>query len=190
MRSGSRTLLSRLGMLAATTVALFGLTAAVPAMAASDPAVPSTGKPVHLTSFEHRLRHLINHDRATRKLHPLTITPCAEDFARGWTQKMAKSNKLVHNPDLVALWSAANCRDASKLAENIGKSGNDADALYSAYMHSPEHRANILDPKLRYVGIGSWQRGDGTVYNTIDFSNGGSPQYTTVKRLGQGLLTP
>jgi uncharacterized protein YkwD len=178
-------------MLAAATLAVLGLTvSAVPAIAASDPAVPSTGKPVHLTSFEHRLLHLINHDRATHKLRPLTITPCAEDFARVWTKKMAKSNKLVHNPDLVTMWSAAHCRDASKLAENIGKSGSNPDDLYTAYMNSPEHRANILDPKLRYVGIGSWQLSDGTVYNTIDFSNGGSPAYTTVKRLGQGLLTP
>jgi uncharacterized protein YkwD len=176
-------------MLAAVTVTLLGL--AAPATAAStSAAVPSTGKPVHLTTFEHRLLHLMNHDRAVHHLRPLTITPCAEDFARGWTQKMAKTNKLVHNPDLVALWSTANCRDASKLAENIGKSGSNADVLYAAYMHSPEHRANILDPKLRYVGVGSWQRSDGTVYNTIDFSNGGSPKYTTVKRLGQGLRTP
>jgi uncharacterized protein YkwD len=88
------------------------------------------------------------------------------------------------------MWSKSACRDASKLAENIGKSGSNADSLYAAYMHSPEHRANILDPQLRYVGIGSWQRSDGTVYDTVDFSNGGSPKYTTVKRLGQGLRTP
>jgi uncharacterized protein YkwD len=176
-------------MLAAVTVTLLGLS--LPATAATgSSAVPSTGRPVHLTAFEHRLLQLMNHDRAVHKLRPLTITPCAEDFARGWTQKIAASDKLVHNPDLAALWSSANCRDASKLAENIGRSGSNADSLYAAYMHSPEHRANILDPKLRYVGIGSWQRGDGTVYNTVDFSNGGSPRYTTVKRLGQGLLTP
>ena len=179
-------------MLAATAAALLGLLGlSAPASAASVSApVKSTGKPVHLTTYEHRLLHLMNHDRAVRRLHPLTITPCAEDFARAWTQQMAKKNRLVHNPHLSAMWSKSSCRNASKLAENIGKSGTDADALYVAYMHSPAHRANILDPKLRYVGIGSWQRSDGTVYDTIDFSNGGSAKYTTVKRLGQGLRKP
>jgi len=152
--------------------------------------VKSTGKPVHLTSFEYRLLALMNHDRAVRHLHPLTITPCAEDFARKWTKTMAAKNVLMHNPKLGQLWDDHNCKDASLIAENVGMSQSDPHQVYSAYMHSPEHRANILNPHLRDVGIGSWQRSDGTVYNTIDFSNGGSPKYTTVKRLGQGLRTP
>ncbi|MDX6206216.1 MAG: hypothetical protein QOE76_3402 [Frankiales bacterium] len=181
---------ARLGALIAATLAI-SLAGAAPTMAATGSgAVPSTGKPVHLTTFEHRLLQLMNHDRAVRGMHPLTITPCAEDFARRWTQTMAKRDVLAHNPALSAMWSTANCRDASLLAENIGRSGTSADALYVAYMNSPEHRANILNPKLRYVGIGSWQRSDGTVYDTVDFANGGSPKYMTVKRLGQGLRAP
>ena len=179
----------RLGTVVAAAVATL-LCGAAPTMAASSDAVKSTGKPVHLTAFEHRLLHLMNHDRALRGMHPLTIAPCAEDFARRWTQTMAKRNVLQHNPALSTLWSQANCRDASLVAENIGRSGTSADALYAAYMHSPEHRANILNPKLHYVGIGSWQRSDGSVYDTVDFANGGSPKYVTVKRLGQGLSTP
>ncbi len=183
-------LTARLGALVAGTLAI-SLLGAAPTLAASasDP-VKSTGKPVHLTAFEHRLLHLMNHDRATHGMRPLTITPCAEDFARRWTQSMAKHNALDHNPALSTMWSKTNCRDASMLAENIGKSGTNADELYVAYMHSPEHRANILNPKLLYVGIGSWQRSDGVVYDTVDFSNGGSPKYDTVKRLGQGLRAP
>jgi uncharacterized protein YkwD len=180
----------RLSALIAATVAI-SLVGAAPSVAASvSAAVPSTGNPVHLTTFEHRLLQLMNHDRAVRGMHPLTITPCAEDFARHWTQTMAKRNQLQHNPALSAMWSKANCRDSSLLAENIGRSGTNADQLYVAYMHSPEHRANILNPKLRYVGIGSWQRSDGSVYDTVDFTNGGSPKYVTVKRFGQGLSTP
>jgi uncharacterized protein YkwD len=180
----------RLGALVAGALAI-SIYGAAPTMAATPAsAVPSTGNPVHLTTFEHRLLHLMNHDRAVRGMHPLTITPCAEDFARRWTQAMAKRDVLQHNPALATMWSNANCRDASMLAENIGKSGTNADDLYVAYMHSPEHRANILNPKLRYVGVGSWQRGDGSVYDTIDFTNGGSPKYVTVRQFGQGLKTP
>ena len=145
---------------------------------------------VHLTSFEHRLLALMNADRTARGLHPLTVAACAEDFARQWTQTMARRDVLEHNPLLDQLWSKRLCRNASKLAENIGVAGTDPDTLYAAYMASPGHRANILDPKLRYVGIGSWQLSDGSVFNTVDFSNGASPAYVQVKYLGQGLRTP
>lgn len=162
--------------------------AAGPALATTTSAVvKTTGKPVRLTAFENRLLRLMNHDRSVRGLHPLTIAPCAEDFARRWTRTMASRDALQHNPKLYAMWAANSCRDASMLAENIGHSGKSADAIYVLYLKSPEHRKNILNPKLRYVGVGSWQRSDGTVFNTIDFSNGGSPKYTTVKLLAQPL---
>jgi uncharacterized protein YkwD len=177
---------------AAVALAVAGMQpgwAAAPPSAAST-AVATTGKPAHLTTFEHRLLTLMNHDRTVRGLHPLTIAPCAEDFARRWTKTMAAQNVLAHNPQLPQLWSAADCKDASLIAENVGMSTADADLLYAAYMKSPLHRANILNPHLRDVGIGSWQRGDGSVYNTIDFTNAGSPSYTAVHTLGQGLRAP
>lgn len=174
-------------------VAVFALATAASVLTGSVLATPSyaTGtKVVHLTSFEHRLLDLMNVDRIARGLHPLTVAACAEDFARQWTQTMARRDLLEHNPALKKLWSKGLCRNASKLAENIGVAGTNPDALYAAYMASPGHRANILNPKLRYVGIGSWQLPDGSVFNTVDFSNGASPAYVTVKHLGQGLHTP
>jgi uncharacterized protein YkwD len=175
----------RLAVLAVMTAA----TVVVTTLGAA-PTYASTARTIHLTAFEHRLLRLMNHDRTIRGLHPLTVAPCAEDFARQWTKVMAQRDVLEHNPALTKLWSKSNCRDASKVAENIGVAGTDPDVLYAAYMNSPEHRANILDPKLRYVGIGSWERSDGSVFNTVDFSNGGSPAYVTVKHLGQGLSSP
>jgi uncharacterized protein YkwD len=191
MTALTRSTAGRVALVAATVA--ISLSAVVPtaaSAAAGSSAVKSTGRPVHLTTFEHRLLHLMNHDRVVRGMRALTITPCAEDFARSWTRSMAKADVLQHNPSLSAMWSKASCRDSSMLAENIGRSSNNADELYVAYMHSPEHRANILNPKLLYVGIGSWQRSDGTVYDTVDFTNAGSPKYVTVKRLGQGLSKP
>jgi uncharacterized protein YkwD len=172
----------------AASVAILALTASPIAEATTASAVvKTTGKPVRLTAFENRLLHLMNHDRAVRGLHPLTIAPCAEDFARRWTHTMAARDDLEHNPKLYAMWDPNSCRDASMLAENIGHSGTSADSIYKLYLKSPEHRRNILNPKLRYVGVGSWQRSDGSVFNTIDFANGSSPKYTKVKLLGQGL---
>jgi uncharacterized protein YkwD len=187
MLSGGRLRVAALTLLTAGSLAMTGITAA-PSFASTS--TKTTGHPVQLTTFEHRLLQLMNHDRAIRGMHPLVVAPCAEDFARHWTQVMAQRDTLEHNPGLAALWSPSNCRDASLLAENIGKSGANADQLYVAYMHSPEHRTNILNPKLRFVGIGSWQRSDGTVFDTVDFANGGSPVYVAVKHLGQGVKAP
>jgi uncharacterized protein YkwD len=55
--------------------------------------------------------------------------------------------------------------------ENVGyvRTGSRAAALFRAYMNSPEHRANILDPHARYVGVWSKRSSDGFRYNTIDF---------------------
>jgi uncharacterized protein YkwD len=174
-------------------VAVLALATAGSVLAGSVLATPSYAagvRVVHLTAFEHRLLKLMNADRTARGLHPLTVAACAEDFARQWTQTMARRDVLEHNPALKRLWSRGMCRNASRLAENIGVAGTDPDALYKAYMASPGHRANILNPKLRFVGIGSWQLSDGSVFNTVDFSNGASPAYKTVKHLGQGLRTP
>ena len=176
---------TRLAALALATVASLtsGTVLAAPSYAAG-------ARVVHLTAFEHRLLSLMNTDRKSQGLHPLTVAACAEDFARQWTQTMARRDLLEHNPALKQLWSKRLCRNASTLAENIGVAGTDADSLFAAYMASPQHRANILNPRLRYVGIGSWQLSDGSVFNTVDFSNGGSPAYVKVRHLGQGLSTP
>jgi uncharacterized protein YkwD len=175
----------RVAMLALATVGSL-----VSGSVLASPSYAAGGRVVHLTAFEHRLLKLMNDDRTARGLRPLTVAACAEDFARQWTQTMARRDLLQHNPALKKLWSRGMCRNASKLAENIGVAGTNPDALYKAYMASPGHRANILNPRLRYVGIGSWQLRDGLVFNTVDFSNGASPAYVTVKHLGQGLRTP
>ena len=45
-------------------------------------------------------------------------------------------------------------------------------------MNSPEHRANILDPSVRFVGVWS-KRGGHRRFNTIDFVGSQSTSYNT-----------
>src|SRR5262249_22018918 len=58
-----------------------------------------------------------------------------------------------------------------------GPSSN-ADALFTAYMNSPEHRANILDPSYRYLGIATVFTGSYS-WNTMDFVDQYSGTSTT-----------
>jgi hypothetical protein len=51
--------------------------------------------------------------------------------------------------------------------QNVGM-GPDCDAIDSAFMASPEHRGNILDPHFTKVGVGTAFNGD-TLYVTENF---------------------
>ena len=48
--------------------------------------------------------------------------------------------------------------------------------LFRAYMHSPKHRANILDGHYRFVGIHT-ERRHGQRWNTLDFVDSYSGTY-------------
>ena len=54
----------------------------------------------------------------------------------------------------------------SAFGENVGVHGvdDDPDDIHAAYMASPSHRANVLDPRYRYTGIGIAERGDLVFY--------------------------
>jgi uncharacterized protein YkwD len=56
-------------------------------------------------------------------------------------------------------WSAS--------AENLAAGQSGADDVFASWMASPHHRANILDPRMREIGVGHMLReGDPTrLYN-------------------------
>jgi uncharacterized protein YkwD len=99
-----RPILTRFGLpIRRVRVAVLALATAGSLVGGSVLATPSYAgavRVVHLTSFEHRLLKLMNADRTARGLHPLTVAACAEDFARQWTQAMARRDVLEHNPSL------------------------------------------------------------------------------------------
>jgi hypothetical protein len=76
---------------------------------------------------------------------------------------MASSQTLYHNPALttaITNWQA--------VGENVGDGPTESD-LQTAFMQSPEHRANILDRDFTQVGIGVTIDSHGTVWVTADF---------------------
>ena len=99
--------------------------------------------------------------------------------ARRWSAKMAADNRLAHNPNLSREVTA----DWEKLGENVG-TGDSAAQIHDAFMNSPAHRANIVDPAFTYVGIGVARGGDGRIWVTEVFmrlrgGGGGSAPTTT-----------
>jgi cysteine-rich secretory family protein len=91
----------------------------------------------------------INGLRAAHGLNALALDANLSDLAQQRAQINASTGTLVHTPNL-AVGVTANW---SKLAENIG-AGQDHDGLWNAFLNSPTHLANLLDPSFQYVGIG------------------------------------
>ena len=105
----------------------------------------------------------INQLRAGLGLGQLSVDPGLTDIARNWSQQMANAGDISHNPslkDLVTLnWS--------KLGENVGL-GPSVDSLFTAFVNSPHHYANLVDPAFTHVGVGVvWS--NGTMFTSHEF---------------------
>lgn len=108
------------------------------------------------SSEENYMLNLINNERLSQGLKPLTMNLSLASAARFHSQDMVDRNFFNHvNPD--GLNPSDRARNAGynfiALAENI--CGNPSiDAGHSSLMNSPTHRANILNPSFREIGIG------------------------------------
>ncbi len=112
-----------------------------------------------------------NHERGQRKLPLLKWDEGLARAARKHAELMAEQDLLEHRlpgePDLPtrAHESGANF---SHITENIGMAAS-ADKFHDGWMHSPGHRANILDANSDSVGIAVIE-GSEELYAVEDFS--------------------
>jgi len=142
---------------------------------------------VRLNGFEAALAARINGARRSSGLRPLVVVPGATDVARRWAWRLARAQALSHNPNLVGALQRAGSAAWTAIAENVGEgSSTDPSSLFQAYMASPPHRANILDPSARYLGVGVVERA-GLAWNTLDFTNAYSTRYGRTRVPAPGL---
>jgi uncharacterized protein YkwD len=161
---------TRLSRGAATIVGLALMVTGLLAAAPFTPAANAAWARPSLSAFDSRLVADMNHARAAHGLHGLVATAGTTDIAHSWTCHLAAGHVLAHNGRLAAQLPTHGSRNWTAYAENVGyeAASAHADALFRAYMNSPEHRSNILDPSARFVGVWT-KRAGGTRYNTIDF---------------------
>lgn len=144
-------------------IVVAGLAGAAAALAPSAHAESSP------STYASRLVQDINAARAAHGLRALTVTSGTSTVASGWTSHLAAAQALSHNPDLASELESHGSPNWTTYGENVGEaSASSADQLFTAYMNSPEHRANILGSAYRYVGVGVVFTG-GTAWNTLDF---------------------
>ncbi len=125
--------------------ALLGVLVLAVALAACTPEQTATYDRVNAIRAEHGVRTLLP-------------SPAAMTKAQVWADHLAAVGKLEHSD----LW--ADMPDGGHaVGENVG-AGPSLAAIDDAFMASPEHRANLLDPQWNWVGTGVAHDTRGTLY--------------------------
>jgi cysteine-rich secretory family protein len=112
-----------------------------------------------------------NRERAAQQLPPLKWDNALAEAARRHALLMSDQNNLSHQlPDELPLDRRAAQAGArfSQVGENIAV-GRHPPAIHIGWMHSPGHRANILDAHFTAIGVGVIED-DGELYAVEDFS--------------------
>lgn len=99
----------------------------------------------------------INAQREARGLSTLTVNDEMTHLAVEWSKVMAEKKTIFHS-DLVT----GVTQNWVKLGENVGR-GSSAASVASAFIASPLHLENIIDPEFNNVGVGITEA-DGTLY--------------------------
>jgi uncharacterized protein YkwD len=160
----------KIGSLAATAaillVALVAWSASPAGAAADSPCGHSTAAPARLSLHELRSSELclINRVRAHYHLRPLAFNTSLRDSATGHSDSMVMHDYFAHEgpggsvDSRVSRAGYLSRARAFTLGENIGgghgRRYGSPMAVFEGWMHSPPHRANILDPSYRDVGVG------------------------------------
>jgi uncharacterized protein YkwD len=90
-----------------------------------------------------------------------------DELAQTHSERMAAKERIFHTADLVAKLIEAGV-SFWICGENVGSSTVGLRAMFLAFMRSPPHRANILNPAFRRVGIGI-ARARGALWVTLIF---------------------
>ena len=112
-----------------------------------------------------------NQDRSSHGLEPLhsnpELTKAAWEHARRMVASGTLSHQLPGEPDIIVRVRQVGLH-CSTVAENVAEAPT-ADQINQEWMHSPPHRANLLDPRVNAAGIAIVQR-RGELYAVEDFA--------------------
>jgi uncharacterized protein YkwD len=125
-----------------------------------------------ISDIEKTLFDSVNRERAARELPPVKWDEGLARAARKHAELMAEQDLLEHRvPGEADLPTRAQKEGASfsHITENIGM-GASADKFHEGWMHSPGHRANILDHDVDSVGIAVVE-GEKELYAVEDFAH-------------------
>lgn len=107
------------------------------------------------SEWENRVVDLTNRERIAHGLRPLRITQKLMEDARSWSRTQAQSRRMFHS--------------SMGYGENVIFNYKSPEAQVRAWMLSPGHRRNILNPKYSEIGVGVVLSAGGEPYGTQVF---------------------
>ena len=128
----------------ATLLLIAMLAAAFTAVAA-----PPAGAQSYDSGAEAQFVAAINQLRTSKGLNVLTVDAELTASSRSWTDHMKAQGSISHAPDL----SVGVTQTWQKLGENVGV-GPTVSALMDAFIASPGHYSNLVDPAFTQVAVG------------------------------------
>jgi uncharacterized protein YkwD len=122
---------------------------------------------------ERQLLDLANRARAEAGLAPLQSEEGLTKAARKHSALMASQKQLTHDlpgePGLPQRLAAASSLQFSAEGENVGLAPNAAE-VHRAFINSPHHRENLLNPDYNVAGFAVVRSGN-MIYVTEDFGH-------------------
>ncbi|MDZ8054804.1 MAG: CAP domain-containing protein [Aulosira sp. ZfuVER01] len=109
------------------------------------------------TTFEKQVLDLTNQERAKNGLAPLQGNVELNYAADKYAELMAQQHYFSHTgPDGSQPWDRAKAVgfEAQTMGENIAAGQKTPQEVVQAWMNSPGHRANILNPQFTQLGVG------------------------------------
>ncbi len=126
----------------------------------------------NLSVAEQYLFAAANEARASQGLAPLRLDPVLSEASAAHARQMAIHATISHQfndeADLAERVAKAGAH-FSLISENVGEAPTSI-IIHDLWMHSPGHRANLLDPKVDSVGIAVVIR-DHQLYAVEDFAS-------------------
>lgn len=132
----------------------------------SRPAPTQTQQPTQdsqNSNVQQQILTLVNLERKKANLQPLTLNSQLAQAAQNHTNDMVSKSYFSHtSPSGGTMTSRVNATGYkySAIGENIAAGSGTATATMTQWMNSPGHRANILNPKFRELGVGYAQSND------------------------------
>jgi uncharacterized protein YkwD len=106
-----------------------------------------------------------NRSRLDRSEHRLKLATRMSHKARRHSVAMANAGSLFHTSNVDTYLRGHHW---TRWGENVGMTTENISVLQRAFMHSPEHRTNILNGTFKHVAVGAIRRG-GRLWVTVFF---------------------
>ncbi len=130
---------------------------ATPAIVSTSPTPQSATPPSSGNSFIDRVLDLTNSQRLQAGLQPLKLNIKLNNTAQAHSEDMALHDFFDHkgsNNSSIGDRAKASGYQFSSLGENIAAGYATPEEVVQGWMNAPGHRANILNPNYREIGIG------------------------------------